>query len=121
LFSAHLRQKKSAEDRGHCRIAALPNERERPSSCLANAGAQETSVILHAYLTARQKVRDRRHRFGAAAGAGTNCQDQIPKGKTSARSDHLAKLAISFHILAIFAVSRSNAMSRCEYFFHGHN
>jgi hypothetical protein len=30
----------------------------------------------------------------------------------------LAKFAIPFHILAICSRSRSNATSRCEYFFH---
>jgi hypothetical protein len=88
--------------------------------CLANAGAQETAVILYAYLTAGQKVRDGCHHFGAAARTGTNCQDEIPKRKSAALSDHLAKLAISLHILPVSALSRSDAMSRCEYFFHRH-
>jgi len=88
--------------------------------CLANAGAQETAVIFYAYPTAGQKIRDCCHRFGAATRAGTNCQDEIPKGKSAALSDNLAKFAISLHTLAIFALSRSNAMSPCEYFFHRH-
>jgi hypothetical protein len=50
---------------------------KRPSGGLANAGAQEASVILHAYLAARQKVCDRCYRFFAALRAGTDCQDQI--------------------------------------------
>jgi hypothetical protein len=33
---------------------------------LANACAQKTAVILYAYLTARQKIRDGCHHFGAA-------------------------------------------------------
>jgi len=86
---------------------------------LTNASAQETAVILYAYLAAGQKIRDGCHHFGAATRTGTNFQDQIPKRK-SALSDDLAKLAISFHMLAISALSRSNAMSRCEYFFHRH-
>jgi len=70
---------------------------------------------LHAYLTARQKVCDRRYRFCAALRARTNCQDQIPERKPTARFDDLAKFAISLHKLAIFGLSRFNAMSRCEY------
>jgi hypothetical protein len=88
--------------------------------CLANAGAQETAVILYAYLTAAQEIRDGCHHFGAATCTGTNCQDEIPKRKSAALSDDLAKLAISLHMLPISALSRSNAMSRCEYFFHRH-
>jgi len=88
--------------------------------CLANAGAQEPAIILYTYLTARQKIRDGCHHFGAATRTGTNCQDEIPKRKSAALSDNLAKLAISLHMLAISALSRSNAMSRCEYFFHRH-
>ena len=95
------------------------NENARPD-CLANAGAQETSVILYAYLAAGQEVRDGCHHLCAARRAGTNCQDEIPKRKSAALSDDLAKLAVSLHILAIPALSRSNAMSRCEYFFHRH-
>jgi hypothetical protein len=88
---------------------------------LANAGAQEASVILYAYLTARQKVCDRRYRFCAASRAGTNCQNQITERKPGARFNDLAKFAISLHKSAIFALSRSNAMIRCEYFFHRHS
>jgi len=88
--------------------------------CLANAGAQEPAIILYTYLTARQKIRDGCHRFGAATRAGTNCQDEIPKRKSAAISDNLAKFAISLHMSTISALSRSNAMSRCEYFFHRH-
>jgi hypothetical protein len=95
------------------------NEDARPS-CLANAGAQETSVILYAYLAAGQEVRDGCHHLCAATRAGTNCQDQITERKPSARSDDLAKLAISFHMLAISTLSRSDAISHCEYFFHRH-
>jgi hypothetical protein len=91
-----------------------------PSGCSANAGAQEAPVILHAYLAARQKVCDRCHRFFAASRTGTDCQDQITERQSSARPHDLAKLAISFHMLTISALSRSNAMSRCEYFFHRH-
>jgi hypothetical protein len=85
--------------------------------CLANARAQETSVILYAYFAAGQKIRHGCHHLCAAARAGTNCQDQITERKPSARSDDLAKFAISLHILAISALSKSNAISRCEYFF----
>jgi hypothetical protein len=91
---------------------------KRPSGGLANAGAQEASVILHAYLAARQKVCDRCYRFFAALRAGTDCQDQITERQPSARSHDLAKLSISFHMLAIFGLSRSNAMVHCEYVFH---
>jgi hypothetical protein len=83
-------------------------------SCLTNARAQKTSVILNAYLTACQKIRYRGNRFFAASGAGTNCQDQITKGKATARFDNLAKFAISFHILPICSESRSDAIDRCE-------
>jgi len=88
---------------------------------LANAGAQETSVILDTYLTARQKICDRCYRFCAALRAGTNCHDQITERKSGARFNDLAKFAIPFHILAIFALSKSNATRRCEYFFHRHS
>jgi hypothetical protein len=69
-------------------------------------------------LATGQKVRDGCHHLCATTRAGTNCQDQITERRPSAWSDDLAKLAISFHMLAIFTLSRSNAMSRCEYFFH---
>ena len=94
---------------------------QQRSVVLANAGAQETPVILHAYLTACQKVCNRRNRFCAATGARTNCQDQIAERKSGARFDNLAKFAVPFHILFIFALSKSNATSRCEYFFHRHS
>ena len=94
---------------------------QQRSVVLANAGAQETPVILHAYLTACQKVCNRRNRFCAATGARTNCQDQIAERKSGARFNDLAKFAIPFHIFAIFALSKSNATSRCEYFFHRHS
>jgi hypothetical protein len=118
LSLTHLRQKNSAEDSGHYTITALANESECPSGCLANSGAQEASVILYAYLATGQKVRNGCHHLCAATRAGTNCQDQITERRPSAWSDDLAKLAISFHMLAISTLSRSNAMSRCEYFFH---
>jgi hypothetical protein len=87
---------------------------------LANASAQKPSLILNSYLTACQKVRHCRDRFFAAFGAGTNCQDQVTERKPSARSDDLAKLGISFHILAVCFKSRSDAIHSCEYFFHRH-
>jgi hypothetical protein len=86
---------------------------------LANAGAQETSVILYAHLAAGQKIRHCCNRFCAAARAGTNCQDQITERKPSARSHDLAKLAISFHMLTVSTLSRRNAISHCEYVVHG--
>ena len=111
--------KKSAEDSGHYRITALANESECPFGFLANAGAQEASVILYAYLATGQKVRDGCHHLCAATRAGTNCQDQITERRPSAWSDDLAKLAISFHMLAISTLSRSDASVDCEYVFHG--
>jgi hypothetical protein len=72
-------------------------------------------------LAAGQQIRHRRNRFRAAARAGTNCQDQITERQPSARSHDLPKLSISFHTLTISALSRSNAMSVCEYFFHRHS
>jgi hypothetical protein len=87
---------------------------------LANASAQKPALILNSYLTTCQKVCHCRNRFFAAFGAGTNCQDQVTERKPSARSDDLAKLGISFHILAICSKSRSDAIRRCEYFFHRH-
>ena len=83
------------------------------SKVLANASAQETSVILYSYLAAGQEIRDSCNCFCAATRARTNCQDQISQRKPIARFDDLAKLAISFHKLAISGLSRSNAMSRC--------
>ena len=109
-------KRKSAEDSGHYTITGLASELR---ACLANAGAQETSVILYAYLAAGQKIRHCRNHFCAAARAGTNCQDQITERQPSARSHDLAKLAISFHRLTSSALSRSNATSHCEYVFHG--
>jgi hypothetical protein len=108
-------KRKSAEDSGHYRITGLASELR---ACLANAGAQEAPVILHAHLAAGQKVCDRCHCFFATSRAGTDCQYQIPERKPSTRSDNLAKFAISLHMLAISALSKSNAISRCEYFFH---
>ena len=105
----------------HCSTAKTPDSRPNcfeTVAGLANAGAQETSVILHTYLAARQKVCDRCHRFFAASRAGTDCQDQITERKPSAGFHDLAKLAIPFHMLTISALSRSNATSHCEYFLH---
>jgi hypothetical protein len=101
--------------------AICPSRATNDQFRLANAGAQETSVILHAHLTARQKICDRCYCFCAATSTGTNCQDQITERKPGARFNDLAKLAIPFHILAIFAPSKYNATSRCEYFFHRHS
>jgi hypothetical protein len=70
-------------------------------------------------LAAGQKIRHCCNRFCAAARAGTNCQDQITERKPSAWSDDLAKLAISFHMLAISSLSRSDASVHCEYVVHG--
>src|SRR5215471_3193685 len=51
--------------------------KSEPISRLADAGAQETSVILNADLAAGQKIRNRCDHFSAAFGAGADCQDQI--------------------------------------------
>jgi hypothetical protein len=107
----------SAENSGHYSFTDLASQPRLAR--LANAGAQETSVILHAYLAAGQKIRHCCNRFGAAARAGTNCQDQITERKPSARFHDLAKLTISFHMLAISGLSRSSASVHCEYVFHG--
>ena len=107
----------SAEDSGHYSITGLASEPRRAR--LAYARAQETPVILHTYLAAGQKIRHCCNRFCAAARAGTNCQDQITERKPSARFHDLAKLTISFHMLAISGLSRSSASVHCEYVFHG--
>jgi hypothetical protein len=86
---------------------------------LANAGAQQTSLILYADLAAAQKIRDGCHHLCAATSARTDCQDQITERKPSARSDDLAQLRISFHILTVFVLSRSDASVLCEYVVHG--
>jgi hypothetical protein len=44
---------------------------------LANACPQETPVILHSHLAARQKVRNRSDCLSAALRAGTDRQDQV--------------------------------------------
>jgi hypothetical protein len=87
-------------------------------SRLANAGAQEASVVVDAYLTASQKVSDRGNHLFAALRAGADCQNQVTERGPGARSNYLAKLPISFHTLAVSVPSRSNATSHCEYFFH---
>src|SRR5207245_10897292 len=92
---------------------------ELPRFCVANAGAQEASVILYAYLTAIQKIGDGCHHLCTAARAGTNCQNQITEREPSARSDDLAKLAIPLHMLAVSPLSRCDASSGCEYVIHG--
>jgi len=107
----------SAELSGH--YSTTGQQRTSLRSRLANAGAQQTSVILYAYLAAGQKIRDGCHHLCAATSAGTNCQDQITERKPSARSDDLAKLGISFHMLAVSSLSRSDASVRCEYVVHG--
>ena len=95
------------------------SESEAAIAPLANAGTQEASVILYAYLATGQKVRDGCHHLCAATRAGTNCQDQITERSPSAWSDDLAKLVISFHIFTISALSRSDASVHCEYVVHG--
>jgi hypothetical protein len=120
-FSSRLAQNSVVACAIPCAFAPKEGRAEKQrtlSGCLANAGAQETSVILYAYLAAGQKIRHCRNHFCAAARAGTNCQDQITERQPSARSHDLAKLAISFHRLTISALSRSNATSHCEYVFH---
>ncbi len=72
------------------------------AGCLANAGAQEASVILHAHLAAGQKICDRCHRFFAALRARTDCQDQITQRKPSARSHDLSKLCDFFSYVGHF-------------------
>src|SRR5262249_4487584 len=105
---------------------ALPFLLNRTRACrsqlyyLANAGAQETSLILYAYLPAGQKIGDGCHHLCAAARAGTNRQDQITEREPSAWSDNLAKLAISLHTLAVSAPSRCHASVHCEYVVHGY-
>jgi hypothetical protein len=62
LFSAHLREKAGPlRDSGQYATTGLASEL-RPAR-LANAGAQETSVIFHAYLAAGQKIRHCCNRF----------------------------------------------------------
>jgi hypothetical protein len=111
-------KKTSAEEADTTALQAYGAKFAQPWS--ANPGAQETSVILYAYLAAGQKIRDGRDHLCAAARAGTNCQDQITERKPSAWSDDLAKLAISFHMLAVSALSRCYASIHCEYLIHGY-
>jgi len=100
--------------------ASQPYQANFAQARLANAGAQEASVVVDAYLTASQKVSDRGNHLFAALRARADCQNQVTKRGPGARSDYLAKLSISFHMLAIFPLSRSNAISHCEYFFYRH-
>lgn len=87
---------------------------------LADAGAQETSIILNSYLAARQKVGDGCYHLSAATRAGTNCQNEIPERKSVTRSDDLPKLAITFHTLSVSVTSRCDARCHCEYVVHGY-
>jgi len=48
---------------------------------LANLGAQEFAVALDAYFSAAQQVSHGRDRFFCVLRAGTDCQDEIAKGK----------------------------------------
>lgn len=103
-------------DAGPLSLKLLP---VRALARLANAGAQQTSVILYADLAAVQKIRDGCHHLCAATSARTDCQDQITERKPSARSDDLAQLGISFHMLTVSVLSRSGASVHCEYVIHG--
>jgi len=54
------------------------------AASLANAGAQETPLIVQTHLAAGEKIRHRGHRLRVAVRAGTNRQDQITQGKPCA-------------------------------------
>jgi hypothetical protein len=72
--------KASAQESG---LYSIARNRGRPR--LADAGAQETPVLVHTHPAAGKKVRNRRDRLPAAVCAGTDCQDEIPQRKPAAR------------------------------------
>jgi hypothetical protein len=54
------------------------------AASLANAGAQEAPVVVHADLAASQKIRYSRYRFPVAVRAGTYHQDKVTQRKPCA-------------------------------------
>jgi hypothetical protein len=82
---------------------------------LANASAQETSVVMQTDSTAGKKIGDRRHRFPVAIRAGTDCQDELAQGKPSARFEDLS---VSFHTISVSFESNCGAIFNSEYLVH---
>jgi hypothetical protein len=71
------------------KIAPATNHRSETlktviAASLANAGAQETPVIVHTHLAAGEKIRHRGYRLPIAVRAGTDPQDEITQGKPCA-------------------------------------
>jgi hypothetical protein len=82
---------------------------------LTNATAQGTAIVMQPHLAARQEIGNRRDRFPIAACAGANSQYEIAERKPGAL---LEDLSISFHIVLVFPLSNSGAISDCEYLIH---
>ena len=82
---------------------------------LANAGAQETPVVVHAHLAAGEKIGYCRDRLPVAVRAGADRQNQITQGKPGTS---LQNLPISFHLVSVFSQSSSRAIPNCEYLIH---
>ncbi|OLD70746.1 MAG: hypothetical protein AUG90_00700 [Verrucomicrobia bacterium 13_1_20CM_4_55_9] len=58
-----------------------PERLSKVGISLANLGAQEFAVALDAHFSAAQQVSHGRDRFFCVLRAGTDCQDEIAKGK----------------------------------------
>jgi hypothetical protein len=54
------------------------------AASLANAGAQETPVVVHTHLAAGEKIRHCCYRLRVAVRARTDRQDQVTQGKSCA-------------------------------------
>jgi hypothetical protein len=113
-------EKRFRSGRANLRVLFQRSKSEAISSS-ANTRTQETSVILYAYLATGQKVRNGCDHFSAAFRARVDCQDQIAQRKPAARPDDLANVVMSFHVLTISGLSRSDATGHCEYVFHRHS
>jgi hypothetical protein len=105
----------SATTKGSDRQAVGAIAKEQVADCSANSGTHETPVVLQTNPAAGEKVSNRCNRFFRVLGAGTYCEDQIPKRKPRAGPEDLA---ILFHGVRAFISSNSNAIGRCEYFIH---
>jgi hypothetical protein len=89
--------------------------KEQVADYSANSGTHETPVVLQTHPAAGEKISNCCDRFFRVLGAGTYCEDQIPKRKPCARPENLA---ILFHGVRAFIGSNSNAIGHCEYLIH---
>jgi hypothetical protein len=68
------------------------------SAALANASAREPPIILHADLSAAEKVGHCRDRFSCALRAGANGKDKVAEGKFLTG---LEDLFVLFHTISL--------------------